>query len=239
MDCISDLASIKNTWGPEVDKVWDAWQAEVKKMKKPEFVSAEDVDFDDDEEEVLEMQDAESNARPTDAEQLLMAHAEISDEDGPSITKTDAKARAQKIKKHVTKVVHQKKRETLTNPVITQEIDYMGEIEKYTQFGFLKKKILITMANTMDRSEVSKLRQWFLDADTLDTGTITLQELKIAFKKVSPDADDEKIEFLFHGIDRDQSGHIHYDEFLAALSESHGLVTMDRLTEAFDRIDKE
>ena len=44
---------------------------------------------------------------------------------------------------------------------------------------------------------------------------------------------------LFVGIDRDQSGHIHYAEFLAALSESHGLVTMDRLTEVFDRIDTE
>ncbi len=95
------------------------------------------------------------------------------------------------------------------------------------------------MANTMDRNEVSKLREWFLNADTNDSGTITLQELKVALKKVTPDADDSKIEVLFRGVDRDRSGHIHYAEFLAALSESHGLVTMDRLTEAFDRIDKE
>ena len=38
-------------------------------------------------------------------------------------------------------------------------------------------------------------------------------------------------------MDRDRSGHIHYAEFLAALAESHGLVTLERLGEAFDRLD--
>lgn len=208
-------------------------------MKEPEFVRAEDLpDFDVDEEE-LEKEGEQSAAAAVASANA--AHDDLTDEeDGPPLTKYDARARAQRIKKHVTKVVTQKKRETLTKAAeMVDEVDIMGEIERYTQFGFLKKKILITMANTMDRSEVSQLREWFLNADTMDTGTITLQELKDAFKKVSPDTDDSKVEVLFRGVDRDQSGHIHYAEFLAALSESHGLVTMDRLTEAFDRIDKE
>jgi hypothetical protein len=208
-------------------------------MKEPEFVRAEDLpDLDVDEEELKKEGDQSAAAAVASAN---AAHDDLTDEeDGPPLTKYDARARAQRIKKHVTKVVTQKKRETLTKTAeMVDEVDIMGEIERYTQFGFLKKKILITMANTMDRSEVSQLREWFLNADTMDTGTITLQELKDAFKKVSPDTDDSKVEVLFRGVDRDQSGHIHYAEFLAALSESHGLVTMDRLTEAFDRIDKE
>lgn len=208
-------------------------------MKEPEFVRAEDLpDFYVDDEE-LEKEGEQSAAAAVASANA--AHDDLTDEeDGPPLTKYDARARAQRIKKHVTKVVTQKKRETLTKAAeMVDEVDIMGEIERYTQFGFLKKKILITMANTMDRSEVSQLREWFLNADTMDTGTITLQELKDAFKKVSPDTDDSKVEVLFRGVDRDQSGHIHYAEFLAALSESHGLVTMDRLTEAFDRIDKE
>jgi SpoVK/Ycf46/Vps4 family AAA+-type ATPase len=172
-------------------------------------------------------------------EESSTAVAPVGDDEDVPLSKYDAKARAERIKKHVTKVVKQKKKEVGSGLSGDDGIDIMEEIERYTQFGFLKKKILITMANTMDRNEVSQLREWFLNADTTDSGTITLQELKDALKKVTPDADDSKIEILFRGVDRDQSGHIHYAEFLAALSESHGFVTMDRLTEAFDRIDKE
>ena len=45
-----------------------------------------------------------------------------------------------------------------------------------------------------------------MNADTMHTGTITLQELKDAFKKVSPDVEDSKIKLLFDEVDRDHSG---------------------------------
>ncbi|KAL3774087.1 hypothetical protein HJC23_014014 [Cyclotella cryptica] len=227
------LENLQKSWGPEVDKIWDAWQAEIKKLKEPEFVRADSLRDDDDETRANEEESS------TPAALVGSAEAPKNDDDDVPLSKNDAKARAERIKKHVTKVVKQKKKEVDSGVSGDDGIDMMEEIERYTQFGFLKKKILITMANTMDRSEVSELREWFLNADTNDSGTITLQELKDALKKVTPDADDSKIEVLFRGVDRDQSGHIHYAEFLAALSESHGLVTMDRLTEAFDRIDKE
>ena len=76
-------------------------------------------------------------------------------------------------------------------------------------------------------------------ADKDDTGTISLLELKEAFRKLDTDIDDETLERMFHGIDQDKSGQIHYAEFLAALAESQGLVTMERLAEAFDRIDSD
>jgi calcium-dependent protein kinase len=89
----------------------------------------------------------------------------------------------------------------------------------------------------MDRSDMGKLREIFLQADTENTGTITMQELISSIRRVSPDIDEKRTKDLFSGIDRDKSGHIHYAEFLAALAESHGLVTLNRLSEAFDRID--
>ena len=49
--------------------------------------------------------------------------------------------------------------------------------------------------------------------------------------------DERTIEKLFKGIDVDKSGLIHYHEFLAAVIESQGLVTMDNLADAFNRID--
>jgi Ca2+-binding EF-hand superfamily protein len=48
-----------------------------------------------------------------------------------------------------------------------------------------------------------------------------------------------QIEKMFKGIDADGLGKIHYHEFLAALLESQGMITEERLAEAFERIDSE
>jgi len=124
---------------------------------------------------------------------------------------------------------------------LSSDMDALGigaeDIEAFCKAGLLKKTILTTLAHTMDRADVAHLREVFLMADTEDTGTISLLELKEAFRKVDTEIDDETIERMFAGIDQDKSGQIHYAEFLAALAESQGLVTMERLAEAFDRID--
>lgn len=54
-----------------------------------------------------------------------------------------------------------------------------------------------------------------------------------------PNMNEELMESIFAGIDHDQSGQIHYAEFLAALSEGAGLVTHERVADVFDRIDSE
>jgi calcium-dependent protein kinase len=47
------------------------------------------------------------------------------------------------------------------------------------------------------------------------------------------------MEKIFAGIDHDMSGQIHFVEFVAALAEGADLVTMDRISDAFDRMDSE
>lgn len=126
---------------------------------------------------------------------------------------------------------------------LSTDMDALGigteDIEAFCKAGLLKKTILTTLAHTMDREDVAHLREVFLMADTEETGTISLLELKEAFRKLDTNVDDETLERMFHGIDQDKSGQIHYAEFLAALAESQGLVTMERLAEAFDRIDSD
>ena len=220
------LEHLQKSWAPPVDKIWNDWQAKIKASKKPEFVRAQDLDDDEDEDDEA----SETGSQGSRSSFL----PENDDEVSPS--SFDARARAKNIKKHVQKIVTAKKAEA--PQLLQQSVKInMEEIEKYTKFGYMKKTILLTMANTMDRGDTGKLRELFLKSDTDDTGTITLNELIAAFRQVSPEVDVKRVEELFIGIDRDQSGHIHYNEFLAALAESHGLVTLDRLTEAFDRID--
>jgi len=114
----------------------------------------------------------------------------------------------------------------------------MDDIARFCECGLLKQTVLITMANTMDRAEVGDLEDLFLLLDSDNTGTICIKELRDAFIKLGlPSIKDEKLQQIFSVIDHDKSGKIHYAEFLAALAESHGLVTTDRLADAFDRID--
>eukprot|EP00555_Chaetoceros_dichaeta_P002494 CAMPEP_0198251964 /NCGR_PEP_ID=MMETSP1447-20131203/2614_1 /TAXON_ID=420782 /ORGANISM="Chaetoceros dichaeta, Strain CCMP1751" /LENGTH=672 /DNA_ID=CAMNT_0043937099 /DNA_START=104 /DNA_END=2122 /DNA_ORIENTATION=+ len=114
----------------------------------------------------------------------------------------------------------------------------MDDIARFCECGLLKQTVLITMANTMDRAEVGDLEDLFLLLDSDNTGTICIKELREAFIKLGlPSIKDEKLQQIFSVIDHDNSGQIHYAEFLAALAESHGLVTTDRLADAFDRID--
>ncbi len=219
-------------WGPKVDKIWDDWKEEMKKLQQPEFVQPADLPDDGDDEKGS---DGEGDDNKRDDGIGMLGEDET---DAPASTFSSNADRARNIKRHVKKILGRKQREGEIDSVDESEnVNFLEEVERYTKFGFLKKTILITMANTMDRNDVGRLREIFLRADTNDSGTITLQELKDAFQKVSPETDDKKIEELFAGMDRDKSGHIHYAEFLAALAESHGLVTLDRLSEAFDRID--
>ncbi len=225
------LEFVHKVWGPEVDKIWDEWQAQRDEwqaqrlqLKQPEFVKSPDLPEDD-----------ECDSRIEASNASWIEENDIDVDPSPA----EREARAKHIEKHVHKVVKAKKAEKHT----TEEEDdvkiNVDDIERYTKMGSMKKTILITMANTMDRSDVGKLREIFLQADTDNSGTLTLQEFISSVREISPEVDEARTKDLFSGIDRDKSGQIHYAEFLAALAESHGLVTLDRLSETFDRIDKD
>jgi calcium-dependent protein kinase len=117
--------------------------------------------------------------------------------------------------------------------------EILDGIKRFAQYSLFKKTILVTLANTMDSKDVGEVRELFLLIDTNQSGTITLPELKKVLHKADREDmnDDENIEMIFSAIDYDGSGDIHYAEFLAALSETHGLITHDRLADSFDRID--
>jgi len=89
-------------------------------------------------------------------------------------------------------------------------------------------------------SSLDELKNLFIAIDVSNTGTITLADLKNAMKMHSDkNLEDETVEKLFRGIDLYHSGDIHYIEFLAAVAESQGLLTMEKLADAFDRLDSD
>lgn len=117
--------------------------------------------------------------------------------------------------------------------------DVLEGMQNFADHSELKKTILMTMAYTMDKSSLNELRDLFTVLDSKGTGTITLVDMKKALGQINSDKqmDDKTIEKLFRGIDIDRSGQVHYNEFLAAVVESQGLITMEHLADAFDRLD--
>mmetsp|Transcript_10927 Transcript_10927/g.16889 ORF Transcript_10927/g.16889 Transcript_10927/m.16889 type:complete len:690 (+) Transcript_10927:445-2514(+) len=117
----------------------------------------------------------------------------------------------------------------------------LAGMTKFILYGELKKTILMTMAYAMDKSSLKEIREIFETMDSRGDGIISLPELKEALQGMHSEKhlDDGTIEKLFHGIDQDNNGHIAYNEFLAAVVESQGLITMEHLADAFDRLDSD
>jgi len=112
-------------------------------------------------------------------------------------------------------------------------------IQEFSNLGEFKKTVLMTIAYTMDKSSLTELKEIFTTLDLTSSGTIAIADLKQALNEMHSDKhlDDGTVEKLFRGIDLDSSGEIHYNEFLAAVVESQGLITMERLAEVFDKLD--
>ena len=112
------LEHLQKHWGPDVDKIWDAWQAEIKKNKKPEFVSPQDLPGEDDADEASE----------TGSQSSSSSWLQENDEDVPP-SSFDNEARAKFIKKHVQKVVKAKKAEgPISNTSESVKLD-MAEVK--------------------------------------------------------------------------------------------------------------
>ncbi len=98
----------------------------------------------------------------------------------------------------------------------------LDHIKRYVSYNLLKKTILLTLANMIDRKEVSHLSEIFLLVDTEQTGTISRDELKEAFRKMNvqeiQDLSDEEMDRIFSGMDHDKSGQLHYAGTIALLS---------------------
>ena len=67
-----------------------------------------------------------------------------------------------------------------------------------------------------------------------------MDEFHSIMKQHMPDDSDmSHVEDLFNTMDQDQSGHIHYLEFLAATIETSAQFREDALLEVFDRLDSD
>ena len=119
-------------------------------------------------------------------------------------------------------------------PEIVQSISRFGRYSK------LKKTALMVAAHRADGHEIRQLRRAFMAIDTANEGYITLDEFHHVLHEHMPhDAGMQRVEELFDGMDQDQTGRIHYMEFLAATLEASEYHREETLLHAFDRLDSD
>jgi calcium-dependent protein kinase len=111
-------------------------------------------------------------------------------------------------------------------------------IQSFSQYNTLKKLALMVVAFKSTASEIGWLRTVFKKFDLKRNGEISHEEFTEALLDIY-DYTPEEAEALFHGMDLDGTGSVHYTEFLAATIEAHGSIDEHRIADAFDRIDSD
>jgi len=133
--------------------------------------------------------------------------------------------------------------QNIKNKRVRMETKMLNGISFYSSksYGEFKKRVLLAMAYHMDQTSISELRDIFFEIDNDNFGTLTIEEFKGALDKMHADKHltASAIEKMFKGIDVDGTGKVGYHEFLAALLESQGMITTERIAETFERIDSE
>jgi Ca2+-binding EF-hand superfamily protein len=131
------------------------------------------------------------------------------------------------------------KRYTATvRPASDEELAMAKEsLFRYSKYSGLKKVALMVIAHKSTSAEIGILRKIFQQYDTKKDGSLSYEEFKAAYAQAGLTADE--FSALFDAIDLDGSGRIRYTEFLAATIEARGVISEERLAEAFDRIDSD
>jgi calcium-dependent protein kinase len=129
----------------------------------------------------------------------------------------------------------------LTSSLRTASEDDMDAVatslECYSAHKTLQKLALLIIAHKSNSEDIGFLRKVFKRYDKNKDGAISLSEFKQCLSKY--EFSDDHVEELFNSVDLDGTKEIKYTEFLAATIESTGLVTEERLAEAFDRLDSD
>ena len=109
--------------------------------------------------------------------------------------------------------------------------------ESYSKLPTLKKLGLMIIAHNSTSEEIGRLRKAFKKYDKKKNGLINLEEFSACLSIYG--WNQEYIEDLFRAVDLDGTGTLKYTEFLAATIQTTGLVTEERVAEAFDRLDSD
>jgi len=122
---------------------------------------------------------------------------------------------------------------------IMDDKEASGVVDALRNFGQASKfrrACMSMMAWSLSNDERAKVRQYFIEMDKTQQGTITLAELRsIMVEKFH--ISDEETKAIFEALDSNHDDEIHYSDFLAAMSSSRIQLHDDLIKNAFHRFD--
>jgi len=116
-------------------------------------------------------------------------------------------------------------------------------LENYKNSNNFKKFVLTYMASRLKEKEIKDLQNIFLEIDTDQDGTLSVDEIKkcliILNKKNNLNISNKEIEEIFKSIDINNSKRIEYTEFISSMLEQSSYCKEEKLIEIFKLLDKD
>ena len=90
------------------------------------------------------------------------------------------------------------------------------------------------MAKISSESDNNKLKEFFINLDVDNSGTLSINEIEKAFKELNIYINPDKLRQIYKGLDFHKDEQIKYSEFLAAMSSSNHFQKEDKLMSVFN-----
>ena len=100
----------------------------------------------------------------------------------------------------------------------------------------LQKEIYYFLAKISTEKDLERLKNFFLQLDVDNSGTLTVDEIEKAFKEIDIGITEDELKQIWEGLDFHQDGQINYSEFLAAMVSSFNFQKEEKLWTVFNII---
>ena len=98
----------------------------------------------------------------------------------------------------------------------------------------LQKEIYFFLAKISPENDINKLKEFFINLDVDNSGTLSINEIEKAFKELNIDINPDKLRQICKGLDFHEDEQIKYSEFLAAMASSNHFQKEDKLMSVFN-----
>ena len=112
----------------------------------------------------------------------------------------------------------------------------IDDLKNYKNINNFKRFILTCLATRLRDQDIKNLKNIFIEMDINKDGTLSLQEFKIALKKI---VKENEIKEIFSEVDTNNSNKIEYNEFITALIDKKEYLKEEKLFEIFQTLDKD
>lgn len=113
-------------------------------------------------------------------------------------------------------------------------------LKGFAKLSHMKRLALVLMARTLTDRDVARLRSLFMSMDKDDDGRISAGDLHRAIEQVGGFMDEEELTELFLVADITGQGVIDYEEFIAAMLDSHRVAQrIGAVRSSFEQLDRD